>query len=385
MKTPFILLTAALILISAAAHGAETAQARLYCVSLQCQTARATGESDFANWTLYLTTISSGYNGELAPGFLTSSYTHSADFGLYNDLTEQSDSGIIAFDVPTAAGADGFPVFFEVSEGVTNLTSDGGIESSSGSGFYPYPGAGFTATWNRPAGSATGTCTFQLPDPDSGYYYNLQYSFTFTILEDTGPLTYTPGSNIVVAAVNLTQDGNNLASSNTLQGPIIFDKSSTDRFNTLTNDPGVWTNAAMQTLAFDNEVFTRVATWPTNYAGFIYFADGDPSTGDPDYQLWVLSIDDTNDANGNGIPDFSDAAGSVPPPRAPQLALTPGTTNFWLAISGDVGHTNLIQEINSLADTNWQTVWTVVATNDPQIISLPPPSGTNTFWRVVAQ
>lgn len=381
MKIPFILLTAGWVLLSAAAQGTETAQARLYCLSPQCQTARATGEYDGARWTLNLTTISSGNNGELAPYFLTSSYTHSANFGLYNDLTEQSDSGKMAFDVPGDAGIDGFPIFFEVSQGVTNLTSNGAIQSDSG-GFYPSPGVGFTATWNRPAGSATGTCSFQLPDPDSGYYYYLQYSFNFTILEETGPLTYTPGSNTVSAKINLTQTGNPV---NTLQGPIVLDKSITDRFNTLTNQSGVWTNAALQTLDFDSEVFTRAMKWPTNYAGYVYFADGDPNTADPDYQVWVLSIDDTNDANANGIPDFSDDPAVALPPRAPQLSLAPGATNFWLTISGDVGHTNDIQAVDSLTATNWQTTLTFTLTNDPQTVSLPLPTNQTKFWRVLAR
>lgn len=381
MKRFFILTAAGLVLLSTASYGAETAQARLYCLSLQCQAARATGEYDGANWTLNLTTLSSGNNGELAPYFLTTSYTHSAYVGLYDDLTELSDSGKMAFDVPGNVGADGFPILFEISQGVTNLTGDGAIVSDSGSGFYPSPGVGFQATWNRPAGSPNGTCSFQLPDPDSGYYYNLQYSFSFTVLEYRGPLTYTPGSNAVSATVSLVQTGN---SANTLQGPIIFDKSTTDRFNTLTNQPGVWTNAASQTVDFDNEVFTRVAGWPTNYAGYVYFADGDPNTATPDYQLWVLSIDDTNDANANGIPDFSDDPAVASPASVPLVLLTPGATNLWLTIRGDIGHTNEVQELDSLTSTNWQTTRSLTLTNDPQVLSLSLPTNQMKFWRVLA-
>jgi len=116
-----------------------------------------------------------------------------------------------------------------------------------------------------------------------------------------------------------------------------------------------------------------------------FFADGDPGTADPDYQLWVLSIDDTNDANANGIPDFSDDPAVTTPPRPPQIALSQGATNLWLAVSGDVGRTNLIQEIGSLISTNWQTTLSFVMTNDPQVISLPLPANSPTFWRVLAQ
>ena len=67
----------------------------------------------------------------------------------------------------------------------------------------------------------------------------------------------------------------------------------------------------------------------------------------------MLSIDDTNDANANGIPDFSDDPASVTPPRAPHLSLALGSTNLLLTISGSVGHTNQIQTVGSLTSTNW--------------------------------
>jgi hypothetical protein len=147
----------------------------------------------------------------------------------------------------------------------------------------------------------------------------------------------------------------------------------------------VWTNAASQTLSFTSKVFSRNTSLHTNYAGNVFFADGDPSTASPDYQPWVLSIDDTNDANANGIPDFSDDPASVTPPRAPHLSLTLGSTNLLLTISGSVGHTNQIQEIGSLTSTNWQMTQSFLLTNDPQVVSLPLPAGTPKFWRVVAQ
>jgi hypothetical protein len=99
----------------------------------------------------------------------------------------------------------------------------------------------------------------------------------------------------------------------------------------------------------------------------------------------VLSFDDPNDANANGIPDFSDNPASVTPPRAPHLSLALGKTNLLLTISGTVGHTNQIQEIGSLTLTNWQTTLSFLLTNDPQMVSLPLPAGTSKFWRVAAQ
>ncbi len=377
----FLLLLTGGLLSSIAARGAETARARLFCLSLQFAQATAFDSYGF-QWRMNLTTLSSGINGELAPYFLTTNYTHSAYVEIYSELYDTTDQGAIGLDVPYGGDANnnGFDDFFEVAQGVTNLTSAGVLLSST---FYP-SGASFQATWNRAAGSATGTCSFQVDDPDN-YFNNLQFTFPFTLLEYTGPLVYTPGSNTVVAAVNLTQHGDNLASSNTLQGPIVFDKSTADPFNMLTNQPGVWTNAAMQALAFTNGLFLHDFTYPTNYYGYVVFNDFDPNTPDPDYIWWELSIDDTNDANANGIPDFSDNPVVARPPRAPQLALLPGMTNLWLTVSGDVGRTNLVQEVDSLAGTNWLTVWTFVTTNQTQTIPLPLPVSGTAFWRVLTQ
>jgi hypothetical protein len=377
MKQLFILLMAGWLLYPITNHGVETAQARLYCLSLRFQEAVAYDSYGF-QWRFDLTTLPSGVNGELAPDFLTTSYTHSAYVELYSELLG-NDSGAIGLNVPSGgdANGNGFPDFFEVSQAVNNLTSSGVLQSQN---FY-YGGTTFQATWNRAAGSSTGSCSFQVYDPDNTYN-SIRYTFSFSLLEYTGPLAYTPGSNTVSAAVNLTQTGN---AANMLKGPIVFVKSSVDPFNTLTNQPGVWTNAALQTLSFDSEILTRgIPTWPTNYAGWVFFTDGDPSTASPDYQLWVLSINDTNDTNANGIPDFSDMPASVTPPRAPHLSLALGSTNLLLTVSGNVGHTNQILGISPLTSTNWQVTQSFLQTNDPQVVSLPRPAGGPQFWREVA-
>lgn len=125
----------------------------------------------------------------------------------------------------------------------------------------------------------------------------------------------------VSGSLTLTQTG---YPANQLQGPVQFVKVATNRFNLLTLQPGVWTNATAQTLSYTTDLFSRDPRWPTNYAGYVDFADGDPATPSPDYRTWVLSIDDANDANHNGIPDFSDDPSGSAPPRAPTLRLAPG-------------------------------------------------------------
>jgi hypothetical protein len=367
MKRFLIFLMAGWFLLSASSQGAETAHARIYCMSLRFQ------EGTTYGGTLDMSTIGGPpYNGELMP---YSGRTWASGLALV--WSGMPDGGSIYVNLPPVvdANGNGFDDFFEVSQGVAGTVTSGSYSTST------YFLGTLTATWNRAAGSSSGTCVLNLNDDLWGNLGN--FTCPFTLIEYTGPLTYTPGSNTVSAAINLTQTGN---SASTLQGPILFVKSTTDRFNTLTNQPGVWTNAASQPLSFDSEVFSRgIPTWPTNYAGYVYFADGDPSTAAPDYRLWVLSIDDTNDANANGIPDFSDDPASVTPPRAPHLSLVLGSTNLLLTISGSVGHTNQIQTVGSLTSTNWQMTQSFLQTNDPQVVSLPLPAGTPKFWRVVAQ
>ncbi|HUA67697.1 MAG TPA: hypothetical protein VMA13_04040 [Candidatus Saccharimonadales bacterium] len=365
-----LLLATGGLLRSATGQSAETAQARLFCLSLQFQ------EGTTYGGTLDLSSISGTPNGELLPTFGdTSGNPWSSAFVLtYGGLG--TIDGVMQVNLPPAVDAnnDGFNDFFEVSQGVTTTVTSGSYNTGYSTGT-------ITATWSRTAGSPNGTCLLDLVDDTFGDLGT--YTCPFTLLEYTGPLTYTPGSNTVSAAIALTQTGN---SANTLQGPIVFIKSTSDRFDVLTNQPGVWTNAASQALSFTNEVFIRnIPSWPTNYAGYVYFADGNPSTAAPDYQLWVLSIDDSNDANDNGIPDFSDDPSTVTPPRAPLLSIALGATNVLITISGDVGHTDQIQEIGSLTSTNWQTALSFLQTNDPQVVSLPLPVNTPEFWRAAAQ
>jgi hypothetical protein len=136
-------------------------------------------------------------------------------------------------------------------------------------------------------------------------------------------------------------------------------------------------------LTFTNQLFRRDLPWTTNYYGFVQFADGDPNTPAPDYLNWLLSIDDPNDANDNGVPDFSDNPQTAPPPRAPLLALTWTSTNLLLSISDDVGHLLDLQQAPSLPATNWQTMISITLTNDPQMVPVYPPTPA-TFYRALA-
>jgi hypothetical protein len=170
-----------------------------------------------------------------------------------------------------------------------------------------------------------------------------------------------------------------------LGGPVTFVKTTTNRFNALMLQPDAWTNAAQQSMAYTNELFERDAQWPTNYFGYVIFDnDFDPATPYT-FDWWVLSIEDLNDTNHNGIPDFSDDQGGPELPRPPQLSLARGATDFRLTISGDIGRVHEVQEATPMSLTNWTTVWFQALTSDPQVVSLPASPGSGKFWRVVAR
>lgn len=350
------------MVLSVTAHAAQTAQATLFCWSLRFHQ----GQGSFDE-TLDLSTIPGAPNGELASWFST--YTHRSGFSL--DFSGFPITGTIYLDLPPNpdANGNGFDDSFEVSQAASG--------TSQGQYTTPISGGTVSATWSRAAGSSAGTCWLRLVDNTYGDLGT--YRHTFEVLEYTGPLTYTPGTNTVFGSVNLTN------ATDQLQGPVSFAKSIANPLNRLTLQSAFLTNSAQQTFSlFETTVFTRDPALATNYYGAVEFDDGDLNTTGADYFSWELSIDDPNDSDHDGIPDFSDAPTSVVPPRRPLLLLARGETNLLLTISGDAGRLHHILETTDLATGNWRTNLSLTLTNDPQTVSLPLPDVAKKFWRVFA-
>jgi hypothetical protein len=348
--------------LSLDSHAAETAQMRLSCYSVRFHQA----ETTFGD-TLDLTSIPPQLNGELFPsGPVTYSSNFQMDWSGF-PITGGLDLGLPAF---ADANVNGFDDFFEVAQGVPSTMTSGVYDTAVSTGT-------LTANWSRGPGSKNGTCILTLND---SIYGSLgRYVHTFEVLEYTGPLTYTPGHSNVMANLNLTQTGD---PANTLHGPALFSKVLPGDLDYLVLRDGGWTNAAAQALPFVESDLSRDTFLGTNYYGYVEFADGDPNTSGYDYPFWELSIDDLNDRDHDGIPDFSDdPAASVP--GHPTLTLQYSATNLLLTISGDVGRLHLVLENTSLAAGNWQTNLSLVLTNDPQTVLLPLPTTPNRFWRAM--
>jgi hypothetical protein len=349
----------------------KTAQATISCYSAQFQR----GSEPNGNYYLSLTSLSGSVNGELALDFLNSGYTHSAYLNLEDELFGETLSGVMGLDVPTGgdANGDGFPDFFQVSQGINNLITSGAYNLQI------YGGGTVTATWNRQAGSSYGTCTLTMPLMSFG---TVTFTHTFQILEYKGPLVYTPSTNSVSGTVELAQTDNPTA---VMTGPVTFLKSAGNPHNDLTLQAFAWTNELQTTLYYLNDDYSRDTGWPTNYYGYLDFNDPLNPTGLFPYATWLFSIDDLNDSNHNGIPDFSDDPSASVVPRSPQLQVAYDGKNFQLTLHGDVGYINDIQQISDLTSTNWQVAVSVTITNDPQTVSLPGPAAGQSFWRVRAR
>src|SRR6266480_3913809 len=300
MKRFLILGIVVLMCVSFDSHAAQTAQARIFCLSLRFHR----GPDMFGLYTLDLSTISLDTpNGELAPTFRTPS--HYSGFRISDpDTGELVAEGEIDLDTPAFAdnNGNGFDDFFETSQPVSGTTTGGYVVPG-------VDGGSVTAKWTRPAGFKDGTCVLTLTS-QMGFGKLGDFTHSFELIEYAGALSYTPGASNVTGAVNLMQTGD---PSSRFTGPIRFIKSPTNRVDELRLQHDVWTNASSQIFKISNDFdsILRDLSLKTNYYGYLDFDDGDLNTTEADYYSWYLSVDDVNDANGNGIPDFSDDVGSV--------------------------------------------------------------------------
>jgi len=339
----------ALVLLPTSGITAEQmASVRLWCESLHFSQGTYSGD------TLDLTTIDGVPNGELAPYYDGKSLV--STFIL--DYSGMLIYGTILVGLPTFADndRDGFDDFYDSSQPVYATTS-GNYETAVSSGTV-------TATWNRGPQSKDGNCVLSLVDSIYGALGS--FSHNFELLEYTGPLYYTSGQTTVSNRFLLTKTG---SPEQQFIGRFVLTKNTVDRFNHLKLPSGTWTNTALGDVGVLETEIVRELPWPTNYYGYVDFVDGDPRTAAPDYSYWTISIDDLNDNNKNGIPDFSDDPTAI---RAPRLAITLDGESLKLQIEGEIGRTNLLQESSSLLLGFWNNVSSLVLTNNSQTISLPP-------------
>jgi len=363
-----LLLIVLLLAGSSRVQGEQTAAAHLFYGSLRMHKGKCScgfGLNYYLHFSTYNTDDPSRANEVLAPLPAGSAYTHWS-YLILEDPSMYGSSTPVMLDVPKLdANGDGIADIFETSQTIAASTS-GTYENDWGQQV-------ISAVWNRGAGSTAGTCELTLRDSilgDMGPFHA-----TFDIVEYAGQLKYTPGSNLVSATVSLVKQGDQ---SYEFQGALQLIKSPSDRFNELTYENFTWTHSINGDIPFGSGTLTRVPGSPNTYQTLLPLENGGESG-------WTLSIEDTNDADHNGIPDLSDDLPAPKLPRRPRLTVSLTPAELRLGIEGDVGHTHRIFEASSPNATAWTLTRTVSLSSDPQVISLPLPAGQPKFWKVDAQ
>jgi hypothetical protein len=349
----------------------EPAQVRLFCLSLWFPPAQTTifGQT----YTLELTTATglAEINNELGPLFDNRLPTHGSFFRLHDPGFPFPLTGQIAFDLPqfTDDNENGFDDFFESAQGVETSTTFGLFTTAVDRG-------NVIATWTRLPGSATGACRLQLIGDAFGQLP--EFTHDFELLEYSGTLSYIPATNAITGTLELERTGNSTGS---LSGNVRLTREPANPLNQAHFQGGSLTNSAGQEFRYVPSRIDRDQDLGTLYIGWFEFADGDPSTSAADYLDWFISIEDSNDSNGNGIPDLTDdpPAGPLDPPA---IQLNRSGNQLVLSIVGAVGRTFYLEEAASLSTAAWTQTTTVSVTNDPHLVQLPMPETATRFWRL---
>lgn len=345
----------------------QTAAARVYCESVYI----LEGSEPNNEYRLLLSGVDVGVNNELFP--VDGTYTHHSYVYLEEQIFEDYIPGDMSLNLPTLPdnNKDGFPDFFDSTMAI----------SGTSSGTYSFPGFNsgtVSATWTRPAGSEVGSVTLRFRQNNIVLWKT--FTHTFLIFEYRGNVSYTPGSNVVSGALHVAQTG---YPENVMGGAVRFTKSQSDKYNLLYTDAMVWTNGTGFNFELFEGEYYRDAAWPTNYYGWIEFADGEPSDAQADFTLWTLTIDDLNDADKDKIPDFSDDLAA--PVAAPKLELRPLGANYELRITGTQGREHRVETTTNLAAGPWVAVTNVILNATSQSVVLPAQNAGTRYWRAYAK
>lgn len=343
-------------------HTVHAADARisLHCLSVRITTGAASSLG--LSYTLDITSSrpeSGVINHELHPIFgAEAPATHGSYYLINGDIFFEPVPGRLLLDVPESRDSDtnGMPDFYEVGHAF-QATTQGIFEDIENSG-------NVTAVWTRAANSRLGTCRLTFDT------YGLTFDHSFEIQEFRGVLPYQIEGTDAVASVTLTQADNE---SRTWSGRLVFQRNNIDQ---LALQSGALTNELEEALDYleSPEIFRFGST----YADFFIFRDGDLSTSVEDYDFWWLRIDDPNDTNGNGIPDFSDTPSQA---VSPLLDLRRDGDKLLLSITGQIGQTYDLEHSEVIVPANWSVLDRITLTNNPQVTEIALPSGPS-FWRL---
>lgn len=370
MRLPLLLALLAVLLPASGTAAENTAQLRMFCLSVRVNAGEMGGGLG-ATLALFSGNDPGAPNGELWPLLDDPDFTHTSAILFADPVLDLEIPGALALNVPedTDANGDGVPDFYQVAQDTSLVLSDGVFAFDDDFDFGPASGS-----WSRAAGQRTGSLELQLNGVEFGSLPPFQH--TYEILEYAGTLKYVPGSGTITGRVDLVQVENPAA---TLRGPVVLKITATNAFEF---DESNLTNQFTETVRVSLGLLDMDPDYAFDYFGAFSFLDGDPATPEVDYELFLIGVDDPNDANGNGIPDLTDPpAGGAPPTLA--IALL-GANAISLSLTGEAGRTYGLETRGDLGAGTWGTLTNLTLTNATQSLTLPR-GPLPSFFRAVGQ
>ena len=374
---PKIQLLIPLLLAPLSIAQANEAVMRMNCTSVRVAT--ATVNQSGQAYTLGFTTTDDNVNGEWA-------VNDGISYASYALLTFPGSGGPVEMnfylDLPVTGDTDSDLVndFFEVSKPLVGATSTtGSMVLDTGEDVI----MGFIdATWNRAAGSATGTVQLRVNLTRDLFIPVVTFTHTFEIFQYAGKLTYAVKGPNVEASVDLARQGG----AGQFTGPFPMGRRSHDVLERSDADwfgPGSQLFTVLGSTAVDGKelLLTRGGAGNT-YQGSFYFYDGLPATPFLDeYNLWDMLIIDSNDADGNHIPDLTDGTEFVQP-SGPVAKLVVTGGQLTLTITAKSGQQVIVEQSADLNGTTWEEVETRTLASDSEDVSLTSPTEDARFYRV---
>lgn len=358
------------ILLTAVALRANDAQVIFNCASVRLHP--ATLKQLSLTYTLAATTAVDGtHNDEIG-------FSDNPDStGIYATTFVLTDPTLGAMDIngdldipDSDANLNGIADFFEADRAVVDAKSAGFLTLHHGMDVYP---GTVDMTWNRSAGTASGTCQLRLLIPDFGV--DLTFTPTFEIYDYRGTYRYQVQDTNVVGTLTLTR----LGAGGSQAGALLLTRIDQDELQfpafTLTNEVG-------QVIQFYSSEEMGISLLRgglrTNYFTVLCTDDGWPATATSlEYEIWLIHVFDANDSDHDGIADLS---GTPAPSKAPELAIHLGDQTLTIEITADPGRRATLEQSPTIGLANWTTSTTFTMTNAIQAIEVPR-AANPMFWR----
>lgn len=343
---------------------------RLQCLSVQCQPARTLVGSDpfllgvgstpfdVKNPNGDLTPVDAPVAG--SPVKLGNLYALDTRFAAYFD-----DFFLWTPDVADADG-DGIDDFYQTEQPVDGVTSQGYIEDGVDGAEFP-----LHATWNRAAGASSGTCRVSLQN--ATLPRAVPFDVPFEIPTFNGTWT-TPATGTVTEGTVFGRQSEH--ATNTLLGNLKLTATGPDSVEV---SAGSWVHSDGGATGF--QAVTPLRRSGNKYVGLLRFARGLPPSQDGRRPYWLLILSDSRDFNGDGVPDLSDPAPSVP--ILPRLTVELRPAEILLHLGGATGESLVLERSSTLLPGGWTPVATVTLDGSNGTFSQPSATaGVTTFWRL---